>query len=257
MYVIDYNDFCSVKSFNSCVRFLVLHYTATNFERSRKSLTDDNVIIHYLVPDISDESYIQAGFKSMRIFNLVDEHEPVSTVGVNSWAKCTNINDMSIGIKIVNLATDKDGIWHFPPYPDVQIATVKQLAANIIQRHPDISPTNVVAHSDIAPTRMSDPGPEFPWLALHEVGIGAWYDMDTKVRFSKEFTEKGIPTKAELISHFSTYGYDATIASTDSGYQYLVRAFQLHFRANNFDGNVDIETAAILYALVEKYFLTV
>ncbi|ALE04017.1 N-acetylmuramoyl-L-alanine amidase [Bartonella ancashensis] len=34
----------------------------------------------------------------------------------------------------------------------------------------------------------------------------------------------------------------------------MPRAFQLHFRQENYDGILDIETAAILYALVDKYF---
>ncbi|MBS0055859.1 N-acetylmuramoyl-L-alanine amidase [Yersinia sp. Marseille-Q3913] len=255
MYMIDYNSFRAVKSFNSRVRFLVLHYTAENFEGSIKSLTGDKVSVQYLVPDITDESYIQAGFKDMRIFNLVDENARAWHAGVSSWAERTNLNDTSIGIEIVNLATDNKGVWHFPPYTAMQIAAVKQLAANILQRYPDISPVNVVAHSDIAPTRKSDPGPEFPWQELYDDGIGAWYDTDTKENFIKEFTTEGLPSKAEIVAHFGTYGYDATIASSELGYHYLVRAFQLHFRPTNYDGEVDIETAAILYALVEKYLL--
>lgn len=255
MYITDYNSFRAVKSFNSRVRFLVLHYTAENFAGSIKSLTGDNVSVQYLVPDITDESYIQAGFKDMQIFNLVDENARAWHAGVSSWAERTNLNDTSIGIEIVNLASDKGGLWNFPPYPAVQIAAVKQLAANILQRYPDISPVNVVAHSDIAPTRKSDPGPMFPWLELYEEGIGAWYDTDTKKKFIEEFTDEGLPTKADIVTHFGTYGYDATIANSEAGYRSLVRAFQLHFRPNNYDGEVDIETAAILYALVEKYLL--
>lgn len=255
MYMIDYNSFRAVKSFNTRVRFLVLHYTAENFEGSIKSLTGDNVSVQYLVPDITDESYIQAGFKDMQIFNLVDENARAWHAGVSSWAERTNLNDTSIGIEIVNLATENKGVWHFPPYTAVQIAAVKQLAVNILQRYPEISPVNVVAHSDIAPTRKSDPGPEFPWQELYEEGIGAWYDPETKEKFIQEFTAEGLPSKAEIVAHFGTYGYDATIASSELGYHDLVRAFQLHFRPTNYDGEVDIETAAILYALVEKYLL--
>ncbi|EPS8491666.1 N-acetylmuramoyl-L-alanine amidase [Yersinia enterocolitica] len=254
MYMIDYNSFRAIKSFNSRVRFLVLHYTAENFENSINSLTGNNVSVHYLVPDLDDDSYKKAGFNNMRIFNLVDENARAWHAGVSSWAGRTNINDTSIGIEIVNLATEHSGVFDFPPYPENQIAAVKQLAANILQRYPDISPTHVVAHSDIAPTRKSDPGPKFPWLELYNNGIGAWYDSEAKEKFVQQFTQQGLPTKADLLSYFKTYGYDISIASTDDGYQHLVRAFQLHFRSDNYDGHIDIETVAILYALVEKYF---
>ncbi|OVZ77084.1 N-acetylmuramoyl-L-alanine amidase [Yersinia kristensenii] len=256
MYMIDYNNFRAIKSFNSRVRFLVLHYTAEDFENSMKSLTGNNVSVHYLVPDLDDESYKKAGFNDMRIFNLVDENARAWHAGVSSWAGRTNLNDTSIGIEIVNLATEHGGVFNFPPYPDNQIAAVKQLAANILQRYPDISPVNVVAHSDIAPTRKSDPGPKFPWQELYHDGIGAWYDPDTKEKFTQQFTQHGLPAKTDLLSHFSTYGYDISIANNDDGYQHLIRAFQLHFRPDNYQGNIDIETAAILYALVEKYFPT-
>ncbi|HDL8286234.1 TPA: N-acetylmuramoyl-L-alanine amidase [Yersinia enterocolitica] len=254
MYMIDYNNFRAIKSFNSRVRFLVLHYTAENFENSINSLTGNNVSVHYLVPDLDDDSYKKAGFNNMRIFNLVDENARAWHAGVSSWAGRANINDTSIGIEIVNLATEHSGVFDFPPYPENQIAAVKQLAANILQRYPDISPTHVVAHSDIAPTRKSDPGPKFPWLELYNNGIGAWYDSEAKEKFVQQFTQQGLPTKADLLSYFKTYGYDISIASTDDGYQHLVRAFQLHFRSDNYDGHIDIETVAILYALVEKYF---
>lgn len=41
----------------------------------------------------------------MRIFNLVDEKERAWHAGVSSWARHSNLNDTSIGIEIVNLAT--------------------------------------------------------------------------------------------------------------------------------------------------------
>ncbi len=257
MYQIDYNSYRSVKGFNFRVRFLVMHYSAEKFSGAVTSLTGNQVSAHYLVPDMKDESYIHAGFKNIQIFNLVDENARAWHAGKSSWAGRTNINDTSIGIEIVNLATEKEGIFHFPPYPAEQIAAVKQLASNILQRYPDIIPVNVVAHSDIAPTRKSDPGPMFPWQELYEEGIGAWYDNETKEEYTQQFVSYGLPTRAELLSRFSIYGYDISFANSEAGYKYLVRAFQMHFRPENYNGYIDIETAAILYALVKKYFHSV
>ncbi|WP_145491929.1 N-acetylmuramoyl-L-alanine amidase [Yersinia rohdei] len=254
MYQVDYNSYRSIEGFNLRVNSLVIHCTAENFVDSMASLTGDSVSVQYLVPDITDESYIQAGFKSMQIFNLVDENARAWHAGENGWAGRTGINDTSIGIEIVNLATENSGIFHFPPYPAEQITAVKQLATNILQRYPDITPVNVVAHSDIAPTRNSDPGPEFPWQDLYDEGVGAWFDDDIKEKYTQQFVAKGVPTRDELLARFSTYGYDITFANSESGYKQLVRALQLHFRPDNYNGYIDIETAAILYALVEKYF---
>lgn len=158
MYSIDYNSYRSVKSFNRRVRFLVMHYTAINFKASVAALTGSSVSAHYLIPDPSEKTYIDAGFNDMRIFNLVDENERSWHAGSSSWAGRTNLNDTAIGIEIVNLATDNNNVFVFPPYNPTQIAAIKELAANILQRYPDITPTNIVGHSDIAPGEKAIPG---------------------------------------------------------------------------------------------------
>lgn len=212
---------------------------------------------HYLVPDPTEQAYIDAGFTDMRIFNLVNENERAWHAGVSSWAGRSNLNDTSIGIEIVNLATDNNGEFTFPPFNPTQIEAVKQLAFNIIQRYPDMSPVNIVGHSDIALGRKSDPGAAFPWFELYEAGVGASYDEETKNNYLELFESQGLPSKDDIISKMSTYGYDVSesgSSGTYDGYRILVRAFQLHFRQENYDGRMDNETAAILYSLVDKYF---
>ncbi|MBB4077209.1 N-acetylmuramoyl-L-alanine amidase [Bartonella fuyuanensis] len=310
MYQIDYNSYRSVKSFNRRVRFLVMHYTSLDFKASVMALTGEKVSAHYLVPDPSDHVYSEAGFKDMRIFNLVDENERAWHAGVSSWAGYSHLNHASIGIEIVNLATDHSNYsketcietigkdehtlksvnhesrlqvdvvsWTkskhgsdkfpqvktvdlidycnegfiFPPYNPIQIDAVKELALNILQRYPDIMPTDVVGHSDIAIGRKSDPGAAFPWKELYVAGIGAWYDDEQKNYYQEQFS-KNFPSKADVLSKLKCYGYDISVACTEIGYKNLIRAFQLHFRQENYDGLLDVETAAILYALVDKYF---
>ncbi|MFP1731482.1 N-acetylmuramoyl-L-alanine amidase [Lonsdalea quercina] len=252
MYQIDYNSYRSVNGFNRRVRFLIMHYTALDFDNSIITLTGSSVSAHYLVPDPSDNSYTDAGFEDMRIFNLVDENERAWHAGVSSWADRSNLNDSSIGIETVNLATDDNGIFSFPPYNSVQIDAVKELAINILQRYPDITPVNVIGHSDIAPGRKSDPGPAFPWEELYAAGVGAWFDEETKQKYVEQFTLSS-PSKDDVTGMLGRYGYDTSGSGSDDGYTQLIRAFQLHFRPSDYSGLLDTETAAILYALVEKY----
>lgn len=251
MFYIDYNSYRAVKEFDHRQRFLVMHYTAVDFATSVDLLTQSGkVSAHYLVPDPTDPSYTSAGFNELKIFNLVDEQERAWHAGASSWASRTNLNDTSIGIEIVNQATGTV----FPPFNPLQIEAVKQLALNIIQRYPEITPTRVVGHSDIAVGRKNDPGVAFPWEALYEAGVGAWYDHDTKEKYIKCFTDQGIPSALEINKKLERYGYDISGANSSEGYQQLIQAFQRHFRASNDDGVLDLETAAIIYALVEKYF---
>lgn len=255
MYQINYNAWRSLKGFNRRVRFLVMHYTATDFAKSVQLLSGSGgVSAHYLMPDPTEQTYIDAGFNTMQIFNLVDENDRAWHAGVSQWADRTNLNDTSIGIEIVNLASEEGGVFVFPPFNSTQIDALKELASNIIQRYPDMSPTNIVGHSDIAPSRKSDPGAAFPWKELYDAGIGAWYDDATKAKYEKQFCKTGLPSHAEITEKLKTYGYNVSDAKDAASFQQLLRAFQLHFRQQKYDGKLDTETAAILYALVEKYF---
>lgn len=253
MFSMDYNSYRSVASFGHRVRFLVLHYTAQNFADSVQSLTGKSVSAHYLVPDPEDPTYKAAGFSGVRIFNLVDEVERAWHAGTSQWGNRSNLNDTAIGIEIVNLASGDGEDITFPPFNPQQIAAVTQLAQNILQRYPDITPVNVVAHSDIAPGRKSDPGPQFPWHQLYQAGVGAWYDDAVKQRYQHEYQCQGVPTQQDLLALFARYGYDTSAVTNAEGYRQLVRAFQLHFRQRKYDGVMDAETAAILRALVDKY----
>ncbi|HGJ5882301.1 N-acetylmuramoyl-L-alanine amidase [Arsenophonus sp.] len=253
MYPIDYNSYRSVKSFNRRVRFLVMHYTVANFKSSVNTLTGSSVSAHYLVPDPSDQTYIDAGFKNMRIFNLVDENERSWHAGVSEWAGRNNLNDTAIGIETVNLAIENNGEFTFPPFHPQQIEAIIELSINIMQRYPDISQVNVIGHSDIAPGRKSDPGAAFPWEDLYKAGIGAWPDIDTIEKYKKKFISQGIPERSTIINLFNKYGYSVKNANSADGFKQLTRAFQLHFRQENYDGVMDTETISILAALCEKY----
>jgi len=254
MKAINYNTYRSTRSFEERVRFLVLHYTAGDFASSVATLTGPSVSSHYLVPDVTDSSYIQAGFNQQEIFNLVDEGKRAWHAGISAWSGRTQLNDSSIGIEIVNLASESKGTFHFPPYEPRQIEAVKQLSLNILARYPAIGPTQVVGHSDIAWNRKSDPGAAFPWRELYLAGIGAWFDEATRDGYRQQYICEGLPSQATTLANFKKYGYEVKGADTQAGFRQLVRAFQLHFRPANYDGVLDAETAANLKALVEKYF---
>ncbi|WP_017905580.1 N-acetylmuramoyl-L-alanine amidase [Pseudomonas asplenii] len=254
MKAINYKAYRNTRGFEERVRFLVLHYTAGNFASSIASLTGPSVSSHYLVPDVTDPSYVQAGFSQQEVFSLVDETKGAWHAGTSAWGGRARLNDTSIGIEIVNLASESGGVFTFPPYEPRQIEAVKQLSLNILARYPNIGPTQVVGHSDIAWSRKSDPGAAFPWCELSLAGVGAWFDGATRDGYQRQYTRDGLPSQATALALFKKYGYEVTGADTPAGFKQLVRAFQLHFRPTNYDGVFDVETAAILAALVAKYF---
>jgi len=128
------------------------------------------------------------------------------------------------------------------------------LLKGILERHTEVKPTHIIGHSDIAPQRKIDPGPRFPWQRLYRLGYGAWYDDETVVRYWEQF-RKEMPPVLTLQTALNTYGYDIELSGThDSQSRNVVRAFQMHFLPWQVTSEFTAETAAVLYALLEKYY---
>ena len=234
-------------------KFLILHYTVSNNDASIKILTQKEVSAHYLINDIDDEE----------IYQLVDENKRAYHAGISSWKSNTQLNDTSIGIEIVNEGFKIiDGNMVFTDFPEYQFKKVASLAKDIVDRY-QIPPQFVLAHSDISPTRKQDPGTKFPWKRLYtEYQVGMWYDDDDKESFMNEFNVNSFSTevrKISFISHFQKmlkdFGYSETPinGTIDITTTKIIRAFQYHFRPEKCDGIMDLETYAILQALLKKY----
>ncbi|WP_159565065.1 N-acetylmuramoyl-L-alanine amidase [Budvicia diplopodorum] len=231
------------------VLFLVFHYTAGDFPTSREILTGDNVSVHYLIdtePDTQNGQPIA--------LQLVPESMRAWHAGASYWRGRTNLNDTSLGIEIVNLGFNKaKGIGHWQPFTDSQIELVIAVSRDIIQRN-GIAAVNVVGHSDISPGRKVDPGPLFPWEKLADAGVGAWPDAQTVNRYLiQRRSEAAIDVKA-LQNNLSRYGYQVPETGVmDEETSRVVKAFQMHFRPTDYSGVPDVETLAILDALLDKY----
>ncbi|EEP89331.1 N-acetylmuramoyl-L-alanine amidase [Yersinia kristensenii] len=234
---------------NTRVRFLVLHYTATDDAESLRLLTQGDVSAHYLVkthPDNLDGKPI--------VLQLVPESERAWHAGVSYWHGRNSLNDTSIGIEIVNKGfTEKMLGRQWYPYNESQIQLIERLTKDIVERY-NIDPTDVVAHSDIAPQRKSDPGPLFPWKRLAEQGIGAWPDDATVTKYIDGRNKNDLASVAIIQQALARYGYQIPQSGElDDESKHVIEAFQMHFRPQDFSGVPDVETEAIALALVEKY----
>ena len=247
------------ENYDSRVKYLVIHYTSESLEDSINLLTtkkDHPVSAHYLIAE------------DAKIYQLVSETKRAWHAGKSFWKGERGLNDSSIGIEIVNksgcmmpmerLITFYEILEYcnFVEYPKVQINQLIKLSKEIIARHPRIKPYNIVAHSDIAPTRKIDPGPLFPWKDLADQGVGAWYDQIDYISFQEIFSKK-LPDLKLLQKKLRKLGYEIEpTGANDFQSISAIRSFQLHFRPKKYDGFFDVETAAILYALLKKYNLT-
>ncbi len=250
---------------NERVRLLVLHYTAINWQQSLKALTQPGataVSAHYLIPESFDPSY--PADQPLQVYQLVPETQRAWHAGASRWEDRSALNDQSIGIELVNLGwcyqrtvaaphPSANELCLTPDYDPAQLQLLASLLKDVLARNPEISPTRVVAHSDIAPSRKQDPGPRLPWQWLARQGIGAWYDNPVLLKYWQ-----GISTlpDARLVQRaLQRYGYGITVTGVwDAPSRDVLLAFQRHFVPNRVTGELDHETVAVLWALLEKYF---
>ncbi|ROM39243.1 N-acetylmuramoyl-L-alanine amidase [Pseudomonas poae] len=232
------------------VRQVVLHYTAAPFTSSLNTLTQGGVSAHYLLPDPNEPAYRAGGYLELRVFRLVPEDKRAWHAGASHWEGRDNLNGRAIGIEIVNLARDDGGVFTFPAYPEAQVDMLVALLRDILGRYPQIGPTDVLGHSDVAYWRKSDPGPQLPWRRLYEAGIGAWFDEATRAMYQRRFC-LGLPPEVEVERAFQRYGYAP--AKNRRAFEQRIRAFQMHFRPQDYCGVLDAQTCAVLYALNERY----
>lgn len=234
-------------------KYIILHYTALDHDKSVRVLTTQAVSSHYLVNDL----------QNAEIYQLVDENKRAYHAGMSEWRKDSGLNDNSIGIEIVNNGYQTvEGKKVFAPFPDYQVKKVAELVKDLVNRY-QILPANVLAHSDIAPTRKQDPGPLFPWKKLYdEYGIGMWYDDATKQTFLSQIIPEDFNAKyndavfiMKVQIELKKFGYTSLLESGtwDRPTQLTLEALQYHFRPENYDGKLDMETWAILQALNQKY----
>lgn len=252
---------------NSRVSIIVIHHTTADFGDSVRILTKPSrnpVSSHYLIPEPGDPSYEDSTLKT---YQLVDESRRAWHAGDSYWAGKSGLNDQSIGIELVNqtwchASTEwvdpasgrPDRLCFYPDFDDGQINLLVELLDGILERHPNIQPTHIIGHSDIAPGRKIDPGPRFPWQRLAALGYGAWYDDATVIQYWELFREQPLPL-LNVQKALAAYGYkiEAT-GEYDEQTRNVLRAFQLHFRPWAVTSEVTREMTATLFALLDKYY---
>ena len=234
-----YDTTYDAKGQSSRARFLVLHYTVANTPASIKILTEKEVSSHYL---LTDEA-------TPKIYRLVDENRAAWHAGNSSWKNYTQLNNSSIGIEIVNAGwKDTPTGRVYAPFPQVQVDALIPLVKDIVQRH-GIAPENVLGHSDIAPLRKQDPGPQFPWQRLAQEGLVLWPDA-ARVAAVRPAFDALLPDVAWFQRKLAMHGFGIVQSGVyDEATRTTLAAFQMKYRPRDIAGNPDAETASLLEVL--------
>lgn len=135
---------------------IVLHYTGmADGPSARARLCDPaaEVSAHWLIHEDG------------RTEPLVCEARRAWHAGAGAWQGRGDVNSRSIGIEIANPG-DR-------PFAAPQMRALRGLLPDIMARW-NLGPDAVIAHSDLAPDRKSDPGPRFDWQGLARDGLAIW-----------------------------------------------------------------------------------
>lgn len=211
------------------VDMLVLHYTGMqNGQMALDRMCDSEagVSAHYMI------------WEDGHIVQMVGEDKRAWHAGVSSWQGDEDLNSRSIGIEIVNGGHDfplVDG--SLEPFPKAQIDAVIELCTGILERW-NIPPSRIVAHSDIAPARKSDPGEHFPWARLAKAGIGVWPQNDVASKLAQIH---------DLQANLAAIGYALEITGTcDEATAQTLTAFQRRWVQDGVSGKPDAATASMI-----------
>lgn len=202
---------------------IVLHYTGMqSAEVALQRLCDEEAEVssHYMINENGE------------VLELVEPEFKAWHAGVSRWRGKSNINENSVGIELVNPGHE----FGYQPFPDVQIKSCIALCQQLMAKYP-IEQRNVIAHSDIAPSRKEDPGELFPWGVLSREGVGLYPQGVTENEtVLLERGQKGQLT-IDLTNNFNNYGYQIDIKEEyDEEMQQFVVAFQRHFAPFKIDG---------------------
>ena len=197
----------------SCLR--LTRHPSPNFGERRKGARPELVVLHYTgMPSCAEAldrlcdpaAEVSAHYliaEDGEVLMLVPEDARAWHAGVGGWGGRDDVNSRSIGIEIANTGD--------APFPCRQMTALELLLGAIRMRW-GIGPELVIAHSDMAPTRKSDPGPRFDWRGLARVGLSVW-----PVRQEAE------PDMAVFLAALRRFGYP------DAPPEALLRAFRLRF----------------------------
>lgn len=141
------------------IDMIIIHYTEVDLATTIEYFTDPKreVSSHYVITEDGE------------IINCVKDEEKAWHAGVSYWKGRENINEYSLGIELVNNGKEE--------FKKAQIDSLIKLLSSLKDKY-EISPLNILGHSDVAPNRKSDPGILFPWelLAFHNI---AYYPKST------------------------------------------------------------------------------
>ncbi|MCL9782717.1 N-acetylmuramoyl-L-alanine amidase [Vibrio sp. S4M6] len=242
-------EFVDTPNKSSRVKNVVIHYTAVDEKQTMSLFADKHakVSAHFVITE--DE-----------IYQLASLDDRTFHAGFSYWNGRTSINDTSIGIELVQEIHCLDAsidtsvyprqVCAYPPFSPDLVDNLIRVLDIVYEAYPNVKPTHLVGHQDIAPTRKSDPGPNFPWQYLNQEGYGAWYEPSDFLEEYQDMAGRKVEVE-QFHAALRIYGYPEVESHE---YPHVISAFQSHFTPNMITGDVTTDSVAALLALIKKYY---
>mgnify|MGYP000268212923 FL=1 len=160
------SNFDKKKRSKNQIKLIVFHYTGmqSKIEAFKKLCSPKSkVSCHYFIDEIGN------------ITKIVPEKFSAWHAGKSAWKNFKFLNKFSIGIELVNPGHD----FGYRKFSKKQIHSLIKISKKLITKY-NIIDSNIVGHSDIAPSRKKDPGEKFPWKKLANSKIGIWHNLKNK-----------------------------------------------------------------------------
>jgi N-acetylmuramoyl-L-alanine amidase len=213
------SDWVSTVNFNlRKPNYIIIHHTAQDsLQQTLRTFTlvKPQVSAHYVIG------------KEGKIVQMLNDYLRAWHAGVASWGKTTDMNSASIGIEL-----DNNGL---EPFSELQINSLLALLTQLKKQY-NIPTQNFIGHSDIAPSRKTDPSAFFPWKLLAERGFGVWTD---------EIIEPA-PLDFNPNLGLRIIGYDTRNLPE------AIKAFKLHYIQTEVNEELDQKTIDIIYNIFKK-----
>ena len=199
-------------------------YKSPNFNHRKDISILDTIIIHYTGMKSAElalnymcnkESKVSAHYfinQDGKIWQLVDDSNLAWHAGVSQWLKRKNLNETSIGIELENPGHKND----YKLFSPNQYRSLEKLIELLIIKY-DIKKDRILGHSDIAPSRKSDPGEKFDWHRLAKKDLAIWPNEIVSV-------PEALKSEKLLYNLLLEIGYDAK-----NHFKPSLVAFKRHF----------------------------
>ena len=210
------------------IEYIIIHYTAlpTYVEALNHLCKKKNkVSSHFLISQ--DGS----------IYCLVDENKRAWHAGLSFWNSNSDMNSISLGIELDYSYSKINN-----KFSKAMMHSLIQLLKYLKNKY-NISDTNILGHSDIAPLRKKDPGPCFPWkdLLKSKIIFNPSKDINFNLNLIEKWFSKNNYKSKKKISIFilNFIGYDTENFDDYIIFKKIIRVYQQRFIQENISGNLD------------------